>query len=248
VTLAVPHEDYLDAVVERLGAQLGSDLHAVVLGGSAALGAYEPGRSDLDVIAVCARPLARPAARDLAGALSHRALPCPARRLELVVMTRASAAGDAEADAFELNLNTGADGPDHVGLDPAGEAAHWFVVDRSLARARGRTLFGPPPREVLAPVPRGEVLAALGDSLDWHEAHEPASPDSVLNACRAWRWTRTGRWTSKRAAAKWARGRISDPAAIDGALAARAAGEALDPGTVADFLEAVHAVLAAARP
>jgi Aminoglycoside adenylyltransferase, C-terminal domain len=246
--VSVPPGGYLDAVLERLAETLGSELDAVVLGGSAALGAYEPGRSDLDVIAVCVRPLSRTRARALARSLCHRALPCPARRLELVVMTRASAAGDPEARAFELNLNTGAGGSDQVGLDPAAEAVHWFVVDRSIARARGRALFGPPPRDVLAPVPRGEVLAALRDSLDWHAAHEPASPDSVLNACRAWRWARTGRWTSKRAAAEWAHGRMSDPAAIDAGLSARAAGEPLDPATVAGFLDAVRAVLAAARP
>jgi hypothetical protein len=246
--LSLPHGTYLNAVVERLGEPLGSELHAVVLGGSAAFGAYEPGRSDLDVIAVCARPLAQARALDLARSLSHRALPCPARRLELVVMTRAAAAGDPEGRAFELDLNTGADESDHVGLEPATEPAHWFVIDRSIARARGRALFGPAPREVLAPVPRSEVLAALGDSLDWHAAHEPASPNSVLNACRAWRWMRTGRWTSKPAAAEWARGRMSDPAAIDAALAARAAGEPVDPGTVAGFVDAVRAVLAAARP
>ena len=246
--MSLPHGTYLNAVVERLSRSLGDELHAVVLGGSAGLGAYESGRSDLDVIAVCARPLARVRALDLARSLSHRALPCPARRLELVVMTRAAAGGDREARAFELDLNTGADEPDHVGLDPAAEPAHWFVVDRSIARARGRALFGPAPREVLAPVARGEVLAALGDSLDWHAAHEPASPNSVLNACRAWRWARTGRWTSKRAAAEWARGRISDPAAIDAALAARATGETLDPATVAGFVDAVRTVLAAARP
>ena len=246
--MSVPHRAYLDALVERLSEGLDSELHAVVLGGSAALGAYEPGRSDLDVIAVCASPLTPTRARALARALSHRALPCPARRLELVVMTRASAAGNPGAPAFELDLNTGADESDHVGLDPAAEPGHWFVVDRSIARARGRALFGPPPRDVLSRVPRGAVLAALGDSLEWHAAHEPASSNSVLNACRAWRWTRTGRWTSKRAAAEWVRGRMSDPAAIDAALAARATGEALDPGTVAGFVDAVRTVLAAARP
>jgi hypothetical protein len=59
---------------------------------------------------------------------------------------------------------------------------------------------------------------------------------------------RTGHWTSKRAAAEWARERMSDPAAIDAALAAWATGEALDPGTVAGFVDAVRAVLAAVRP
>ena len=121
-------------------------------------------------------------------------------------MTRAAAAGDPRASAFELDLNTGADESDHVGLDPAAEAAHWFVVDRSIrGPAGGRCSAAAPRRSRLGPA--GEVLAALGDSLDWHAIHESTSPDSVLNACRAWRWTRTGRWTSKRAAAEWARER-----------------------------------------
>jgi len=44
--------DYLRELVLRLRAVLGSDLVGVYVGGSYALGAYEPGRSDADVAAV----------------------------------------------------------------------------------------------------------------------------------------------------------------------------------------------------
>jgi len=186
--------------------------------------------------------------RELAGALSHAALPCPARRLELVAISPAAAAAAPGARPFELNLNTGADGADHAGLDPADEPAHWFVIDRAIARARGRSLDGPPPREVLAPVPRAELLSAVRDSLAWYGEHEPASPDAVLSACRGWRWARTGHWTSKDAAADWARTRMSDPAVVEAARAARAAGTELDPAQVASFLAAASAAVQAVRP
>src|SRR5205085_8623350 len=110
-----------------------------------------------------------------------------------------------------------------------------------------RSVLGPAPRELLEEPARAEVLEALRDSLAWHAEHEPASPDSVLNACRGWRWARTGRWTSKRSAAEWARGRMSDPAAVDAALAARDAGTDVDPALVAGLLDAAGATIGALR-
>jgi hypothetical protein len=41
---------------------------------------------------------------------------------------------------------------------------------------------------------------------------------------------------------------MSDPTVVEAALVARAAGERLEPGEVAGFLDAVAAALAAARP
>jgi hypothetical protein len=239
---ALPHHEYLDALVGALADGLDGELVAVVLGGSAALGAYEPGRSDLDVLAVCERELGEERARALAGALSHGALPCPARKLELVVLRRAAAAAEPAAPAFDLNLNTGAGLPDHAGLDPEAEPGHWFVIDREIARQRGRALHGPPPPEVLAAVPRADVLAALQASLDWHQEHEADSPDAVLNACRGWRWARTGRWTSKARAGEWARGRMADPSIVEAALA-RETGERLDPAAVAAFLDTMRVAI-----
>ena len=48
---------YLDELVARLSAA--AELDAVYLFGSAAQGAYEHGKSDVDVIAVTARPLSQ---------------------------------------------------------------------------------------------------------------------------------------------------------------------------------------------
>src|SRR5215218_3799209 len=76
---------YLAELARRLRELLGDDLLGVYAGGSYALGAYEPGRSDVDVTAVAAGPLAPASKRAVVERVRHEALACPARGLELVV-------------------------------------------------------------------------------------------------------------------------------------------------------------------
>jgi predicted nucleotidyltransferase len=186
---------YLDDLVD--GLRDVTDLHAVYLLGSAAAGDYEHGRSDVDVVAVTTRPLGAPEKR----ALAERAesLPCPARKLELVVYPLGS-------DRHEVNLNTG----EKVSFDPDADPGFWFVLDRALAEQHSVTLFGPAWHEVFAPVSRAAVLAALDEALEWQRREEPLGRSSLLNACRAWMWLETGEWRSKSEAAEWLRGRVHD--------------------------------------
>ena len=126
-------EPYLDELVASL--RRVAPLDAVYLVGSAALGAYEHGRSDVDVVAVTSRPLGLEERRALAAAATS--LPVPARKLELVVYPRGS-------DRWELNLNTpDAETAEHVGLDPDSEPSFWFVLDRAIAEQHALALHGP---------------------------------------------------------------------------------------------------------
>jgi predicted nucleotidyltransferase len=197
VTVQIPRElaGYLDELVERLSEH--ADLHAVYLLGSAAAGGYEQGRSDVDVVAVTERSLAEDERRALARAAES--LPCPARKLELVVYRLGS-------DRHEINLNTG----EKISFDPDDDPAFWFVLDRAIAEQHAVVLHGPAWSEVFEPVPREDVLAALEEALDWHERQEPIGRSSVLNACRAWMWLETGEWGSKPEAAAWLRGRVRE--------------------------------------
>jgi predicted nucleotidyltransferase len=183
--------------LERLVATLGeaTELEAAYLVGSAARGAYEQGRSDVDVIAVTARPL--PLAERQALARAAEAIACPARKLELVVYPRGS-------DRWEINLNTG----EHVSFDPSEEAPFWFVLDRAIAQQDVLVLHGPPWEELFEPVLHDAVLDALEQALDWQEREEPLGRSSVLNAVRAWHWVESGRWASKHDAAAWLRERV----------------------------------------
>ncbi len=176
---------YLDALVEEL--RRVAPLEAVYLLGSAALGAYEPGRSDVDVVAVTERSLSLEDRRRVA--LRAEAIPCPARKLELVVYPHGS-------DAWEINLNSG----EHVSFDPAEEPGFWFVLDRAIAEQHALPLLGPPWSELFEPESREAIEAALDEAVAFDGWDDDAS--SRLAAARAEIWRATGRWASKREAAE----------------------------------------------
>jgi hypothetical protein len=170
------------------------------------------------VQAVVDEPLGRRERLALARRLSHDTLPCPARRLEFVCYARSAISPAARRPQFELNLNTGAGARDHLAVDPAEEPSHWFLLDIAAGRGLGIALLGPAPADVFAPIPRLWCLEALEESLAWHEQHEPASANTLLNACRGWRYAATGRFGSKQAGAAWALRQPACPAAVRQAL------------------------------
>ncbi len=156
---------YLRALAASISALLGSRVVGISLFGSAAYGAYRPGLSDLDVQVVVADDLTGDESAELARRLAHTALPCPARRLELVCYARAAIDPATRHPRFSLNFNTGSDlAADRLTRDPAAEASHWFLLDIALGRALGCALLGPPPAQLFAPIPRRWCLEALLDS------------------------------------------------------------------------------------
>ena len=248
--LPSPVADYLGEVVERTLGVLADATIGVYLSGSAAVGEYVEGRSDLDVFAVSRTDVALDDRLALVGALRHEELLCPARRLEFVVYAEHAVRIATPAAAFELNLNTGRDLEEtHVSLDPAEEPRHWFVLDRAFVRDHGRALFGPPPAEVFTRLDAMWVTSALGESVAWFR-NEPTAPldDAVLAGCRAWRWVDERTLSGKLAAGEWALGREGDDELVRTALTARrgAAGDELDRGRVIAFLDLVSARMALA--
>jgi hypothetical protein len=232
-------------VVSRLRALLGEELLGTWLIGSGSLGGYEPGPSDIDILAVCASPLETRAKQAIAEALDHRALPCPARGLEFVLYAKEAVATPSRPLRFEMNFNTGAGLDYRLSLNPADDAAHWFLIDLDIARQHGVPLGGPPASGLLAALPKAWVLEAVRDSLTWHSQAEPVSANNVLNACRAWRYAEEGVWSTKRASATWARGRLAAPSLIDAALAKRhgTPGPDLDPEGVRALHQEVRAAV-----
>jgi hypothetical protein len=208
---------YVAEIVTRTRDVLGGDLLAVCLMGSAALGDYRPGRSDIDVAVIAARPLPIVAREALVAALEHEALPCPARGLELVAYDPAGLA-DPRGPAYLINLNTGPRMQRSVSFDPAENPQFWFTLDVAIGRTLGRTLLGPPPAELFPELPDAMVRSAASDSLDWWSAHGGHPSTAVLAAGVAWRWAETGTWSSKGAAARWAAERAPEPDVLLAAL------------------------------
>ncbi len=227
----------------RLAAVADGDLVGVYAGGSYALGAFDAGRSDLDVAAVLASPASQPLKESIVAELRHEFLPCPARGLELVVYRR-DAVNAATTDAgFELNLNTGARMPFRTDFEPDATEAHWFPIDRSILRERGVTLCGPSPKEVFGALPRRRLAKVVVDSLRWHATALTRADDAVLNGCRAWRWAADGVWSSKPEAGEWARAQHDAPPLVADALLARQANGQLDVAAVREFLHRVAAIV-----
>jgi hypothetical protein len=176
-------------------------MRAVVLIGSAALGDYVAGMSDLDLAVVAPGPIDDPEA--VAGSLRHAVLPCPARKLELVVYRAEQAAAPGPGLRFELDLNTGPR-VDRLVTEPGDGGNHWYLIDLAIAHEHGVSLAGPPAREVIGAPARADLLDALREGLRWARKNEPDTPGTVLNACRAWRYAERGDWVSKPAAREWA--------------------------------------------
>jgi Domain of unknown function (DUF4111)/Nucleotidyltransferase domain len=235
---------YLAELAGRAREVLGERLVGVYAGGSLALGAYEHGRSDLDVAVVVEGRLEPSVKDELVAAWRHEALPCPARGLELVVYSRAAAAAPATDVDFELNLNTGRQMTFRADFefDPA-VGGHWFPIDRAILGQHALAIVGPPAREVFGEIPREALVPVVAESLRWHEESEPWGDNSVLNAARALRWARTGEWSSKPAAGRWALTAGWDPPLVTAALAARGGAAAVDPARAAAFVANVLAEL-----
>ncbi|KAI9146988.1 Spectinomycin 9-adenylyltransferase [Paramyrothecium foliicola] len=238
---AIPVElkPYLGDLVEQLKSCLADELIGVYLFGSASYDAYEHERSDVDVQAVVIRPLGTQEKQQVVRRLNHRALPCPARKLEFVIYAAGNVTPAKRHPIFELNFNTGPSEDDHVSLDPAHESSHWFLLDIAMGRRNGRALFGPTATEVFAPIPRRWVLEAIADSLEWHKANELTSVNSVLNACRSWQFVATDHFGSKLAGAEWALTQNDCPIVVKHAINARDSGESLSPDQVSEIFNLV---------
>ena len=166
----------------------------VYLTGSAAVGAFRPGSSDLDVLVVAAG--AGPSQLDaIVATCSHEALPCPASKLELVVYERNVLAVPGEVPRWSLNFDTGPQ-EHHVGRDPMAEPAHWFVVDLEFARQNALALQGPPAVDLIGAAEPDVVARAMDRIVAWYrERGEDVPADAA--ARRAAHWRRTGEFMPK---------------------------------------------------
>ncbi len=227
-------EPYLEAVVDTAREVLGAEFVGAYAAGSLALNAFRPGRSDIDIALLCRASLSEIMKRELIARLRHSALPCPARGLELVVYTMATAQSGTGEPGFELELNDGPDMAFRQTLQPtdrpAADGTFWYGLDRSILHQSGRVLAGRPAPETFAELAPEELQSLLVDSLRWWMAlpgpaddrPAPGADDAVLGACRALVRHRYGKWLSKIDAGRRLIGTGYQPVeAIEQSIAAR---------------------------
>ncbi|MCL7457820.1 nucleotidyltransferase domain-containing protein [Micromonospora sp. MSM11] len=231
-----PLRRYLTDLVAAARDVLGDDLVGAYAAGSVGLGAYQPGRSDVDVALVCADALDPGRRRELVARLRHEALPCPARGLELVVYRRELARSGTPEPGFEVELNTGARMPFRAtwaAADrPVEDGLFWYGLDRSILHQSGYALLGPPAAEAFAALSPADLRRLLADALRWWlalptppgDGPAPGAEDAVLGACRSLVRVRHGVWLSKVDAGR----RLVADATADGVPVGETAGEAGD--------------------
>jgi hypothetical protein len=191
---------YLDDLVAAARGVLGDDLIGTYAAGSLALGAYQPGRSDIDVALVSRDALTDEQKHALVTRLRHEALPNPARGLELVVYRREMAGSTSGEPGFEVELNSGARMGFLATYDPderpVADGRFWYALDRSILRQSGLALLGPPAAEMFADP--DDVRALLLAALTWW-LDQPVgfADDAVLGACRSLVRTTDDVWLAK---------------------------------------------------
>ncbi|HYP44782.1 MAG TPA: nucleotidyltransferase domain-containing protein [Propionibacteriaceae bacterium] len=240
-------ERYLGELVDAARGTLGANLVGAYAAGSVALGAYQPGRSDVDVALVCEHTVDLPLKRALVSRLRHEALPCPARGLELVLYRRAVAQSGTIEPGFDVELNSGAGmtfRATYAAEDrPAADGRFWYALDRSILHQSGYALWGPPAPQMFADLSPADVPALLVDALRWWldlptppgDEPAPGTDDAVLGACRSLVRYRHGVWLSKGAAGRRLRDTGIAAELIDRCLQARHGGPPPRPSEARAF-------------
>lgn len=212
---------YLDAVATVLTRVLGDSLVAVYASGSLAFDDFERERSDIDLLAVARTPLNAHQRHGIREALEHRRLPCPAKGLDLALVTSAVAVSPPRRPRFDLALSTGHTWRFEVEDDQdSGE----LVLHLAICRQAGVPLLGPASAPIIGPVPRQWVLEELDAVLLWHAArifdayHDPLGQFSTLNACRAWYFAVNDRFCSKATGGEWVLARNPENEVVAAAL------------------------------
>lgn len=249
---------YLDQIVGTLEEWVGAGLVGVYTHGSLAMGAFTPGRSDIDVLAVCREPLSSKRCVALGVALDAIPRAQSGGDLEFSLVTEAEARSPSAKPAFEVHVSTHeehsvVDGHDHPGDED-------LVMHFAMTRARGRALLGLDPKDLFREPHRLSLMRGFLSDIEWagkhgaavwkgHEMPELASMAyRVLNAARSWRYLETGDLGSKLEGATWLKLRTPNKevhALVDAALAFQS-GEAPDhpdPPMVDAFVDRVATML-----
>ena len=175
-------EDFVRGLDAALGEVLGEALIATYLHGSAVLGGFVEGRSDVDVLFIVGPPPEEEGLREAALALTSASAHCPGRGVELSVVTADSARHPAPPWPFLLHMTTDpADVKVVMGSDRGDPD---LVMHYAVCRAGGLAVRGAPPETVIGEISRRDVLTYLDRELAWAMRGD-SEAYAVLNAVRA---------------------------------------------------------------
>jgi hypothetical protein len=197
---------FAEALAGSCAGALGESVAGVILHGSLTLADYVPGRSDVDLLVVVDDPLGDAQLAALTRAAARQRPRAPGR-VDLRVVTRQVAASPTPAPPMEAYVEITPGSGSGVQVERRHPGERDLVVEFSMCRAHGRSLFGAAPAELIGEVPDQWVVAVGAAQLaDWEAiGDDPEHAElTVLTACRVWRFAEEGRHCSKTAAGRWA--------------------------------------------
>ncbi|XRQ04772.1 aminoglycoside adenylyltransferase family protein [Actinomadura welshii] len=200
-------------VLKIVGGVLGADAVGAYLHGSAALGGLGP-HSDLDVFVVASRPMAggeRRALRDGLLGVSRYPATDGVLPVELTVVVQAAVRPWRYPPECEFQYGEWLRGEYERGYVPSPSPDADLALLITMVLLADRPLTGPPPAEVLDPVPHGDLVRAMTAGVpELLGELETDTRNVVLTLARVWSTLATGRIRSKSAAAEWALQRLPE--------------------------------------
>lgn len=203
------YQNLLDCFIEENRRILGSALTGIYLHGSAVMGCFNAGKSDIDLIVVIREEISDETKlryMDMVVGLNEQA---PAKGIELSVVRESVCRPFVYPTPFELHFS-----PAHLNWyrsAPEDYVEKMRGTDRDLAAHftilyhRGKALYGKPVKEVFARVSRACYLDSILN--DIRDAETEISEDPMyltLNLCRVLAYQEESLILSKREGGEWA--------------------------------------------
>ncbi|MER6501688.1 aminoglycoside adenylyltransferase family protein [Streptomyces sp. NPDC001455] len=197
--------DQLEQTVGLVRDVMGSELLGTYLHGSAVLGGLAPA-SDLDVLAVTRRSLEEPKRRALVESLLEISGLTPSvRPVELTVVVQSEVRPWRFPPTGDFLYGEWLRDEFQTGGSPRPGPLPDLALVLTVALAGDHPLTGPPPAELLDPVPYTDLVrASVGGIPELLADLDDDTRNVLLTLARAWTTLATGEIKTKDAAADWA--------------------------------------------
>lgn len=202
-------EKLIGGLAEQTEQILRDNLTGIYLHGSAVMGCFNPGKSDIDLIIVAERPLPDPIKKAYMDMVTGYNALGPAKGIEMSIVLREVCSPFVYPTPFELHFSER-----HLGwyrTDPDDYVRRMNGTDKDLAahftviNKRGQCLYGAPVRDVFAEVPACDYMDALWEDIS--DAPERITEEPVyltLNLARVLAYKEAGLVLSKKEGGEWA--------------------------------------------
>ena len=207
--------DQVEMIVRISREVLGTDLIGAYLHGSAALGTLRP-RSDTDVLVVTGGRTTQGQRQELVDRLlaisGRRAYSGPARPIELTIVVQSDVRPWHYPPRMEFQYGEWMrDDIEQGRLPKPTEASADLAPVITMVLLGNRPLFGPPPAELLDPVPHDDLIRAITAAVPELVADlDDDTANVLLTLARIWTTVATGAIRSKDAAADWVLARLPE--------------------------------------